>query len=132
MKKLIASIVTLLPSVSFAQTNTITDVNSLSVKLMQIGNLVIYFLVALAVIYIVYNVVMYIVKGDNPEEKSKAGLNVLWGIVGLFIIVSIWGLVGILTNTFKTAPNTPVIPSLGSGTATGGIPAGGMQPPQVQ
>ncbi|MFA6295337.1 MAG: hypothetical protein WC666_02855 [Candidatus Paceibacterota bacterium] len=120
MKKFVtASIIIFSPLIAFAQvfpsvisntlatSNTITDADSLGSKLAHLGNLAIYLLVGLAIIYIVWNVVMYIVKGDNPEDKSAAGLNVLWGIVGLFIIVSIWGLVGILTNTFRTNNNVP-------------------------
>ncbi|MFA6601661.1 MAG: hypothetical protein WCT02_02260 [Candidatus Paceibacterota bacterium] len=125
MKKIIASLVVLAPSIVLAQANlnAITDVNSLSKRLFGIGNVVLYGLVALAVIFIVYNVVMYVIKPPSSEEKTAAGLNILWGIVGLFIIVSIWGLVNILVGTFGTTPTNAPIPNIGNNNNNGGFPA---------
>ena len=128
MKKLFAVIVSLVPTVAFAQA-PITDVNGLSSRIIGIGNIVAYLLVSLAVIFIIWNVVIYLIKSSGDEGKSKAGMNILWGIVGLFVIVSIWGLVNILTNTFKTTPTTQAIPNLGNIVNTGGLPAN--QIPQI-
>ncbi len=122
MKKIVTSLALLVPYVAFAQiSQPVRDANSLTRKLMDIGNVIIGFLIAIAVIYIVYNALMFIMKAgtDDAATYRKA---VLWGIVGLAVILSIWGLVAILTNTFGTAgqptgpvdlfpqnPNTPVI-----------------------
>ncbi len=76
-------------------------------RLASLGNIFIYLLIALAVIYIIMNVVMGLIKGDNPDEKRAHLVNVGWGIAGLAIILSIWGLVAILTNTFTTDSRTP-------------------------
>jgi heme/copper-type cytochrome/quinol oxidase subunit 4 len=105
MKKIITSIAIFAPSIAFAQ--AITDINSLSYKLTNIGNVVIQVLIALAVIWIIFNIVRYILAADKPEERSKFGVAILWSIVGLFVILSIWGLVNILSNTFRTNSNTP-------------------------
>lgn len=124
MKKIFASIAVFAPTIVFAQALApITNVNSLSSRIIGIGNLFTYLLVALAVIYIVWNVVQYVVGGSDPDAKKTAGWNILWGVVGLFVIVSIWGLVNILTNTFKTTPTNQAIPNLGNNTSSGGIPA---------
>lgn len=128
MKKIIASIALLAPAVASAQALApVTNINDVSSKLLGIGNIILYLLIAAAVIFIVWNVVMYLVK--DGEDKSKSAGNILWGIVGLFIIVSIWGLVNILTNTFKTTPTNQPIPTLGPNPNTGGIP--GNQIPLV-
>ncbi len=133
MKKLLVLAAFIVPSIALAQTQPITDVNSLTYKLVGIGNTVIYLLVSLAVIYIIWNVVQYFIKGSSGEEgsRTKAGMGILWGIVGLAVILSIWGLVGILTNTFRTTPpsNSP-IPNLGNSVGSGGIPSN--QVPIVQ
>lgn len=131
MKKLIAFLAVVTPATAMAQNLApVTDVNSLSSKLLGIGNTLTYLLVALAVIFIVWNIVFYVIKSGSPEERGKHGMNIVWGIVGLFVIVSIWGLVNILTNTFKTTPTNQPIPNVGQITNTGGIPA--SQIPQVQ
>ena len=106
MKKIAAALAILVPSIASAQ--AITDVNSLTYKLTNIGNVVLEILIAFAVIYIVFNAIRYIMAGDKPEERNAIGKGILWGIVGLFVILSIWGLVRILTNTFRTDTTAPV------------------------
>jgi len=105
MKKIIAGIVAVAPSLAFAQ--AITDVNSLTYKLTNLGNTFIQILIALAVIWIIFNVVRYIIGADSEEKRTTYGKAVLWGIVGLFVILSIWGLVRILSNTFRTDSTAP-------------------------
>jgi hypothetical protein len=122
MKKIIASLVFVIPAVVSAQAlSPITNVNNLTTRLLGMGNTFTYLLVALAVIYIVWNVVQYFIKAES--DRAESGKAIVWGIVGLFIIVSIWGLVNILTNTFKTTPTDQAIPNLGTDTNRGGIPA---------
>ncbi len=130
MKKIIALIAFAIPAVASAQAlSPITNVNSLSNRLLGIGSMFTYILVSLAVIYIIWNVVQYFIK-PSKDDRKDAGMNILWGIIGLFIIVSIWGLVNIFTNTFKTAPTDQSIPNLGNDPRNGGIPA--RQIPLVQ
>lgn len=131
MKKIIALLAVLVaPAIVSAQALApITNVNNLSTRLIGIGNIVTYILVALAVLYIVYNVVQYMIKPAGGEREGALA-NIGWGVLGLFIIVSIWGLVNILTNTFKTTPTNQAIPNLGNNTSNGGIPAN--QIPLVQ
>lgn len=124
MKIFITLLSFLLPSISFAQSlNKISTVNGLVTRILAIGDLVLYLLVALAVIFIVWTVVIYLIKPSDSADRKTAGLNILWGIVGLFIILSLWGLVNILINTFYTDPNVsrdrfPNANFLGSGSNT--------------
>ncbi|MFA6432282.1 MAG: pilin [Candidatus Paceibacterota bacterium] len=106
MKKLIATLAVLAPSVAFAQ-RAVTDVNSLSQKLTGIGNTVIGILIAVAVIFLIVNVVLFIVNAGGDDRKKYQSA-ILWGIVGLFVILSIWGLVNILSNTFNTQNQAPI------------------------
>ena len=74
-------------------------------------NAVVPLLMALSVVGFVYGIIQYFLNPDN-EEKRKAGKSfMLWGLVALFVIVSIWGLVGILSNTFLGSSHT-YLPSL--------------------
>ncbi|MDQ2933336.1 MAG: pilin [bacterium] len=110
MKKIIASLIAFSPILAFAQINStqqVTDFNTLTVKLTQIGNVIIEILIAFAVIWIIFNVVRFILGANDPEKRGEYRSAVLWGIVGLFVILSIWGLVRILTNTFRTDTRAP-------------------------
>ncbi len=45
------------------------------------------------------------VDGTNPEAMAKSRKFMLWGIVSLFVMVSVWGLVNILKSTvFGSGP----------------------------
>lgn len=108
MKKLFIAICALIfPVFASAQyLSEIRNVNNLATRLLGIGNLIIYFLISLALIYITWNIVHYFIRPAGGDRK-EAGMNILWGIIGLFVIVSIWGLVNLLVNTFYTNPNIP-------------------------
>lgn len=58
------------------------------------------FLIALAVVSFIYGIVQMVLNPEN-EEKRKAGKQfMIWGIIGLFVMISIWSLVGVLSDTF--------------------------------
>ena len=105
MKKLIALTLSFAPLSAFAQ--QITDANGVTNKLTNIGNTVVILLISFSVIWIIVNVVRYLVAGGDNEKRKAGGLSILWGVVGLFVILSIWGLVAILKNTFSTNNNVP-------------------------
>jgi hypothetical protein len=56
-------------------------------------------LITFAVIYIIVGVIRYATASDG-ETQTQARSAILHGIIALFVIVSIWGLVAILNNTF--------------------------------
>jgi hypothetical protein len=84
--------------------------------LCRIGNIlnaVVPVLIALGVVYFVYGVITYVISDD--EEAKKTGRNrIIYGIIGLAVIVGVWGLVHILTNTFMidNANNTITLPTI--------------------
>ncbi len=123
MKTIYLSVVSfLLPAVSFAQTLNSSSNNKISGNINNVDNIIstiitgfniaIYVLISFAIVYIVWSVVKYFVMGEGEDKKEQAS-KIGWGILGLFIILSIWGLVGILKSTFKTTNtvNTNDIPS---------------------
>lgn len=89
---------------AFAQ--QLYDVNSVARKATDLGNLAIQLAIYLAVIWIIVSVVRYLIAGGEDGRK-KMGESILWGIVGLFVILSIWGFVYILRRTFQTRDNIP-------------------------
>lgn len=71
-------------------------------------------LVGIALVAFLWGVVKYIAQGDKPEEKKKGLVVIGWGILGLFIMVSVWGFVNLLTDTFfgGNMPSQPPIPQI--------------------
>ncbi len=67
----------------------------------QIINPLIVFLFALAVVYFLYGLVEFIANGANDEKKTIGKSHMLWGIVGLTIMMGVWTILGIITNTLN-------------------------------
>ena len=70
-----------------------------------ISTSVIPFIFALAVAIFVFGVVQYVINSDEEAKKEKGKQFMLWGIIALTVMVSVWGLVSILTNTFEIDTN---------------------------
>ncbi len=68
-------------------------------------NAIIYLLIGAAVVYVVYGAFKMI----TSEEGRQEGKNIiLYGVIGLFVMVSIWGLVNILDRTFNLSRQQPI------------------------
>ena len=63
-------------------------------------NTIIPFLIVLGVLYFVWGVVTYVIAGDE-EAKKKGRDKIIYGIIGLAVIIGVWGLVGILNRTLN-------------------------------
>jgi hypothetical protein len=112
MKKITSMVVILtfsLLSPLLASAQPLTDINSVAAKATNIGNPVIALAISFAILWIIISVVRYLIAGAADEDaRKKGGLAILWGVVGLFVILSIWGLVAILKNSFRTQDTAPI------------------------
>ncbi|MEN9613751.1 MAG: hypothetical protein RLZZ347_58 [Candidatus Parcubacteria bacterium] len=74
-------------------------------------NDIIVFIVALGVVWVVY-LAFLLIKVEG-EKKDEARNSIIYGLVGIFVMISIWGLVNIFVNTFQLDNDTkPVPPTL--------------------
>ena len=95
-----------------------------------IDSVVVPLIFAVAFIVFLWGVYTYFIQGAGNEEKRKEGRNfVIYGIIGFFVMVSVWGLVNIFVRTFgfdrDVRPPTPRFgPVNSSGGAYGG--SGGL------
>ena len=81
----------------------------------QFLNSVVPILIALAVVYFVWGVVSYVIASDE-EAKETGRDRIIFGIIGLAVIIGMWGLVNLLGNTFglnnsgnEELPTVPVV-----------------------
>jgi len=63
-------------------------------------NPLIVLLFALAVVYFIYGLARYLLSPDNEEVRKSSKQHMLWGIIGMFIMVSVFGILSIIMNTF--------------------------------
>lgn len=69
----------------------------------EILNPIIYLLFFAATIYFVLGVIKFISNADNDEERSKGKSNIIWGIVGMVIMVSAYAILALVTNSFNVS-----------------------------
>lgn len=70
-------------------------------------------LITLATIVFIWGIIVYITAGSSEEKKSYAKYLIMYGLVALFAIIAIWGVVRILTNTFGVGSTTiPIGPGI--------------------
>ena len=70
-----------------------------------INNAIIPLIFALAVVMFVWGVVQYVINSDEEAKKEKGRQFMLWGLIALTVMVSVWGLVRILGTTFGIETN---------------------------
>lgn len=56
-------------------------------------------LFALAMVVFLWGVTQFIMNSADEAKRSQGKQFMVWGIIGLFVMFSIWGLVSILRNT---------------------------------
>ncbi len=110
MKKFIAIGLALAPSLAFA-----ADINSILGVIRNILNTLVPLLIGIAVVVFLWGVIKYITAGGDEEKRKEARNMMMYGIIGLFVMVAVWGLVAVLGNTLGvqpggTAPGVPTLP----------------------
>jgi len=111
MKKyLIPAALFLAPAVALAQ--------SLTGMLTTVGNLINQatpIVIALALLYFFWGLANYILHADDPEKKEEGRNIMIWGVIALFIMVSVWGIIRLVQNSFSiqtgTVPFIPTVPT---------------------
>ncbi len=95
-----------LPFLAFAQQANPQYLGSLIDSAKDLLDKLVILLVALAVVWFIWNVIKYVMSGDE-EGKGKAKEQMIWGIIAIAVIVSVWGLVEILQNIFGVRTTGP-------------------------
>lgn len=109
LKKLLVvfAIFSFIPKIALAVTlkNTLGTISGIINALIPI-------VLALAVLTFFWGLVTYLMDVNNPEKK-KSGIKVMiMGVIVIFVMVSLWGIVRILQQTFKVDNGKPIIPGV--------------------
>jgi hypothetical protein len=83
----------------FGTMNNITLTDIMDYGGCIIAKSIIPLLMALAMMVFVYGVVKYVIAGDGSDDREEGRWFMIYGILGLFAMVSVWGLVILLANT---------------------------------
>lgn len=98
-----------LPALAFAQPiNNVGDAGRIVISI--INGVLVPLIFALAFIVFIWGIFLYFVSGGHDEEKRERGKSLmLWGLIGFFVMVSVWGLVNLFLGTFQL--NNQAVPA---------------------
>ena len=114
MKKVLPFVIGFLPLVVLAQIQG-NNVQSVIVDVEDfITTYVIPLIIGLAVLWFIWGVFSFIRAAGDEEGRKKGRDMMIWGIVGIAVMISVWGLVNLLSNSVRlnNAPpiNLPQVP----------------------
>jgi len=105
MKKVfITGAVYVLPILAFAQNLTVA-----TQTIGKVVNAIIPIVGALLLIYFFWGVAQYVSAGGDEEKRGQARNMMIYAVIGMFVAFSIFGLVGVLRNTFGVADTKTMI-----------------------
>ncbi len=115
LKKVLAGgSVALLPMLVFAQSTDLGYFTDLVENIQEIVNGIIPIVIGLAVIYFIYGLISYMMADDDDKKKAARSV-MLYGVIAIAVMVSIWGLVNLLQDIFGIDSNAniniPTVPT---------------------
>ncbi len=110
MKKSLYTAIVLLatiPSLAFAE---VTDFKSLMQLFVNLLGSVIGVLYMAAFAAFFWGISLFVLNTSDDTKRKEGKTWMLWSVIALFVMITIWGLVGLLVNTAGISPL--IIPQL--------------------
>lgn len=113
MKKVIAFSVLFTPFIAFAQiAQGVGSATNLIAFLKDALSTATILILAAAVVFFLWNVFKFVMAAGDEEKRKEGQQGIIYGIIGIAVMVSIWGLVNFLTKTASLDTTTRSAPSL--------------------
>ncbi len=112
MKKIIVVGLGLMaPFMVFAQTTVLTIIATLR----QLANSFIPLCMVIAVAAFLWGIVQFITAAGDEEKIKAARGSIIYGLIGIFVMVSFWGIIQVFGSTFGFTPGQGTItaPTIG-------------------
>ncbi len=112
---LLACLPALVPLTTHAAFTCSPGIRNLLCKLTDIVSLATGILAALALLVFFWGLVKYIVKADDEKAKEQGKNIMIWGVIALFVMFSVFGIVKFLQTSLginagnNTAPSIPKV-----------------------
>lgn len=70
----------------------------------EILNPVIALMTAGALVYFIVGVITFIANADNEEARNKGKRHIMYSIIGLVVMVGVWGILQLIANSLGVNP----------------------------
>lgn len=98
----VLGVVLFLPYFAYAQT-----FSQIFSRMVNTANLIVGALFIISTVVFFWGIVKFIASSDNPQERQKAKAILWWGIIGMAVMASAWGLAFILKEYFQIGNQQP-------------------------
>lgn len=111
MKKVVVMFgAALAPFIASAQVaQGVQNVSGLIAFLTNAFNIATGLILAAAVVFFLWGVLEFVMAAGEEEAREKGKGHIIYGIIGIAVMVSVWGLVNFLTSSARLT-TTPVAP----------------------
>lgn len=113
MKKIIYSALAFAPALALAQTPNTAGLTAIVTFIANTVRTLIPVAFGLAVLYFFYGIAKYVSSAGDPKKADEGKSIMIYGVIAIAVMASIWGLVGWLQNLFG-ANIAPVTQPLGT------------------
>ena len=102
MKKIIALGIVLFSSFTVVYAvapGEVTNVSSLAVLLTDYFNLAVQIMLAAAVVFVIWSGLKFVMSGGDEDKRKEGQSGIIYGIIGIAVMLSVWGLVALVTGS---------------------------------
>lgn len=90
------------PALAFAAAGDVplTSLGSALQSIQGLMNMVVPMLIGLAIIAFLYGVLRFVFNASDEGKRAEGRQFMIWGIIGIVVMVSVWGLVAFVQGSF--------------------------------
>lgn len=88
------------PFFAFAQTQVSGRLGTIIENIKALLNQIIPILLIIGTIVFLWGVIMFLTAGADEEKRAGARSLMIYGLIGLFVMVAVWGIVNVLVGFF--------------------------------
>lgn len=60
---------------------------------------------ALALLFFIFGIIKYVASGDSAAKRTESVQTITYGLIALFVLITVWSLVGLLQDSLLTGEN---------------------------
>ena len=85
-----------------------TSIADLIRSVTNIVSLLIPLVIGLAILFFFWGIARFILSADNEEKRKQTKHLLIWGVVAMFVLVSIWGIISVLQETLNLPEDSQI------------------------
>jgi fumarate reductase subunit D len=90
------------------------DLQGIVTTLKNLANSIVPLFMVVAVAVFLWGIIRYITSAGDEEKQKSARNYIIYGLIGIFVMIAFWGIIQLVANTFNisTSPGSIQAPTL--------------------